>query len=922
MLGSLAPMGSLAGRQSSLARFKGEFNVALRTKISGGLGVSALAVAVSAFVLPSAAFAQEAPADEAAGEEIVVTGFRASLENAVNVKKKAETIVESVSAEDIGKLPDASIGESIARLPGLTSQRLFGRANSVAIRGLGPDLSSTTMNGRPQTSTGEQRNVEFDQFPSETVSRIDVYKAPMASLVYQGLVGTVDIKTIRPLDIGNRIISFGARGTYADKGKVNAESQDKGFRVTGTFADKFANDTFGIALAAAYTDDPYQSQEFEAWGYADSGPNKVIGGIKPFGVSSRVKRSAFQGTLQWEMTPTLRMTLDGFYSHFTDKQIKRGIEFPLAWSGASLTSTGTTGNLVTGGTFTGVGAVVNNHGYERNSDIFTGGLNLAYKGEDGWSASFDAGYSKTKRNELSLESNAGTINGPGKVLDNLTFVSDMNGTHFTSHVLDYSNPNTIVLTDPLGWGGGAPSGHQEGYYNDRKINDEILSFQAQVAHEFEDSFVSKLTFGMAYTDRKKSKTPDESYLNLANGARSLVVPSKYLLPSTDFSFIGSGPMVSYDPFALLRDGVLVKIPNTSKDIPAKAYEVSEKLMSLFVQADFKGDLGGAELTGNVGVLAQNTEQKSRGLVNLATFPSSQEYRVQGATYWDVLPSLNLNLRFPSDFVIRFAAAREIQRPRLDDLKGTREYSYSIAGNNISGSGGNPAVRPYRAWTVDLNFEKYFGSKGYIGLQLFYKNFDSFIYRAPTPFDYTGLPLVVPPNIPINYLGTITQPINLDGGELYGVELAGTLPFDAITPALEGFGITGGVGYTKTSILPSVGGRAEDMPDYSKWVANGTLFFEKGGFNARGSVRYRSSFVGKFVGFGGELVDRRVLGEMIVDAQIGYDFKGGALSGLSVYVQGQNLTDEPFVSIDNNSRMQVHNYQTYGRRYMAGFTYKF
>ncbi|MFM5923435.1 MAG: TonB-dependent receptor, partial [Novosphingobium sp.] len=873
--------------------------MALRTKFTGGLGVSALAIAVSAFALPSAAQAQVAPADDAGGEEIIVTGFRASLESAINVKKKAETIVESVSAEDIGKLPDASIGESIARLPGLTSQRLFGRANSVAIRGLGPDLSSTTMNGRPQTSTGEQRNVEFDQFPSETVSRIDVYKAPMASLVYQGLVGTVDIKTIRPLDTKGRVLSFGARGTYADKGKVNAESHDKGFRVTGTYADKFANDTVGVALAAAYTDDPYQSQEFEAWGYADSGSNKVIGGIKPFGVSSRVKRSAFQGTLQWEPTPTLRLTADAFYSHFTDKQIKRGIEFPLAWSGATLTPSGTTGNMITGGTFSGVGAVVNNHGYERNSDIFTGGFNAAYKGDDGWSAMLDIGYSKTKRNELSLESNAGTINGPGKVTDTLTFVSDMNGTHFTSHSLDYANPNTIVLTDPLGWGGGAPSGHQEGYFNDRRINDEIKSFQAQVAHEFADGFVSKLTMGLNYTDRKKSKNPVEAYLNLANGATSLVLPQQYRLPSTDFAFIGSGSMLSYDPFVLLRDGVLVKTPNTSKDIPAKAYEVTEKLMSLYAQADFKSTVGSAELTGNFGVLAQNTEQKSRGIINLATFPATQQYRVEGATYWDVLPSLNLSLRFPSDFVVRFAAAREIQRPRLDDLKVSRDYSYSIAGNNISGSGGNPLVRPYRAWAADLNFEKYFGSKGYLGLQLFYKKFDSFIYRAPSVFDYTGLPIVVPPNTTINYIGTITMPVNIKGGELYGVELAGTLPFEVITPALEGFGITGGLGYTKTSIVPTAGGSSEDMPDYSKWVANGTVFFERWGFNARGSVRYRSSFVGKFVGFGGELVDRRVLGEMIVDAQIGYDFqKGSALEGLSLYLQGQNLTDEPFIAIDN------------------------
>ncbi|HCW61529.1 MAG TPA: TonB-dependent receptor, partial [Sphingobium sp.] len=145
------------------------------------MAIIVAATAVPAMAQDAIPQADSAPQDDPAST-IVVTGFRAALENAVNVKKNAQTIVESVSAEDIGKLPDASIGESIARLPGLTSQRLFGRANSIAIRGASADLSSTTLNGRPQTSTGEQRNVEFDQYPAEVVSRVDVYKTPQANL--------------------------------------------------------------------------------------------------------------------------------------------------------------------------------------------------------------------------------------------------------------------------------------------------------------------------------------------------------------------------------------------------------------------------------------------------------------------------------------------------------------------------------------------------------------------------------------------------------------------------------------------------------------------------------------------------------------------------------------------------------------------
>jgi len=159
--------------------------------------------------------------------------------------------------------------------------------------------------------------------------------------------------------------------------------------------------------------------------------------------------------------------------------------------------------------------------------------------------------------------------------------------------------------------------------------------------------------------------------------------------------------------------------------------------------------------------------------------------------------------------------------------------------------------------------------------------------------------------------------------MYGAEVAATLPFNIITSALDGFGMTGGASYTKTKIT-DFNGNPSVIPGYSKWVANGTLFFEKHGFNARGSVRYRSKFLGDFSGFGGSPTRRQALPETIVDGQIGYDFQPtSSLKGLSVYLQGQNLTDERFASVSNTSTpLQVIDYQIYGRRFLAGFTYKF
>ncbi len=804
-----------------------------------------------------------------------------------------------------------------------------GRSNNISIRGFGPDFSQTLLNGREQTSTGDNRAVEFDQYPSEIVSQVVVFKSPTASLVGQGLVGTIDIRTVRPLDYGKSVLAVGARGTYADLGALNAGSKKYGYRANATFIDQFADDTIGIALSASYVDEPYQLQEFNAWGYAGAGTAAspaVIGGSKSYVTSTQLKRLGLNGTLQYQASDTVRMTLDGFYSNFEDDQSKRGIELPLGFGAFGTTfnpATATVNNgFVTAGTFNNVQGVVRNDIFQRKANLYSFGYNVEYEGGDGWKAFIDLGYSKTDRNELSIESYSGTGFGePLGATDTISFVSGPSGTSFDP-TLDYSNPALIRLTDPLGWGGGVVP--QAGYYNNRIVEDELKQYRVGVEKEVE-GFFSAIKFGMNYTDRGKSLTPDEFLVRLRGGALELAIPTNALLRPTNLSYLGLGPIVSYDARDLIADGTLVLDRNLSPDIPAKAFRVTEDLMTAYLQADIEQEMGSGTLTGNIGVQAIHTDQESSGTVFAGGVARSVR---SGANYWDILPSLNLSMRFDSDFVIRFAASRQIQRPRLDDLRVA--VSYGINNNAadsptglapfIDGSGGNPQLRPYRANAFDLNFEKYFGQSGVISLQLFHKDVKSYIDRTRFPFDFAGYPL--PTGLPpATLIGRLESSFNTGGGKLYGGELAVTLPFSNFSSALDGFGITGGVGYTKTKVKDAQG-NVDQIPGYSKWVANGTAYFEKWGFNARGSVRYRSTFLGDFTGFGGSPTRRTALAEMIVDGQIGYDFQeGSALQGLSLYLQGQNLTDERFASV-GASRNQVIDYQIYGRRFLAGFTYKF
>jgi iron complex outermembrane recepter protein len=902
------------------------------TRISRA-SVSALALGVALFAA-APSFAQDAaPADdnaEATEEEgILVTGFRASLENATATKKKTETVVESVSAEDIGKLPDNSIGESIARLPGLAAQRSNGRANIISIRGFGPDFSSTTLNGREQTTTNDSRAVEFDQFPSEILAGVDVYKTSQATHTAGGLVGAIDLRTIRPLDAGKRIIAFGARGTYVDQ-KVIPTSKDKGFRVYGAYVDQFADDTMGIALSVAYSDEPYQTHDWNAWGYGGygAGGNAPYGisGVKTWEESSQLKRLGVNGTFQALLGDQLTLTVDGFYSHFDEKLDQKGFEMPILCCGSTvLTSTGNSNGIVTSATWTGR-PIIENYATDNKNDTYSFGGNLKWDNDNGTRALLDVSWSRTDRWQDRLETIAGLgrnlpTTGPGGVplpvasyggTFGYTLTSN-NALLFTS-TFNGNNP-ALVLTDVQGWSGAT---NQAGYDKIRKSKDDLKEIRAQIEKDVDlGGFVKSITLGFDRTDRSKNLTQDEAFLTPPVGVNGAAIPTNLRLTPVNLSR-GFGPILSYDPRALVPAGVLLYLPNPFG--ASQAYNISEKVWTPYAMASFDADLGsGTALTGNIGIQAIHTDVVSKGAVN----PTIKD------SYWMYLPSLSLNFRAPEDVVVRFAAAKQMMRPRLPQMNNIVGFGVNNAFTPpiYTGGGGNPTLRPYMATALDLSVEKYFGNSGYIALQLYYKHLDKYIDPSAnvTNFDYSRFPLPAG-QVPSSPIGIFSGPVNTKGGWIMGGELAGTLPFDVFSSALNGFGITGGIGYTETKAFDA-NGRASTIPGYSKWVGSLTAFFEKSGFNARGSMRYRSGFLGDFALFSGGLDRQAVLAETVYDAQIGYDFQeGSALSGLSLYLQGQNLTDERQATLAEVNGQAYPDawlkYQTYGRRFLAGFTYKF
>lgn len=886
----------------------------------------ALSLAVaSALAIPTAAVAQE----PVALEEIVVSSFRESLMDAMDIKKSSGSIVEAVAAEEIGKLPDVSIAESIARLPGLTAQRLNGRGQVISVRGLSPDFTTALLNGREQVSTGDNRGVEFDQFPSELLSGVVVYKTPDAALIGQGLAGTVDMRTVRPLAYGKQAVAANLRYETTEFDALNAGSATDGWRYSFSYVDQFADDTVGIAIGYAHMSNPSQEERFNAWGYPALGNgNLVIGGSKPYVRSGELQRDGIIGVLEYQPTDNVTAALDLYYSEFEEVQELRGIELPLQWSSAQLQPGYTVEDgLVTAGTWTNVRGVMRNDISSRESDVFSAGLNVDFPLGGTWVGEVDLSHSKVNRNDEIYESYSG-IPQSSPVSDAPGFRMSDRGAVF-SPTFDYTDSSVVLLTSPQGWGGDVVPGGQLGYTNQPEIDDELNQVRLGALRGLDSWGLSSVEVGANYGKREKSLVQDEFFLDLANDVgNDNREPIPNVTGITDLSFLGIPGMVSYNPLELARNGTYALIPNPNGDVTIKSWSVEEEVMLGYVKLGIDTEAGSIPVSGNVGFQVVNTDQSSTALSAGGTGSGVPVVETTGGTdYTEILPSLNLTFDFDNDNYVRFAAARTMARPRMDQMRASRTFSYNPAKadetdiNNSpwSSSGGNPELEPWIANALDLSYEKYFAERrGYFALAVFYKDLDSYVYDQQVVQDFTGFPYSGPE--PVLFEGYSTAPANGKGGSISGVEVALSVTGEMLTEALTGFGMILTGSYTDSNIKPNPGNPSQPLPGLSEEVANLTLYYENYGFSGRVSARYRSEFLGEVSGFGNGRNLTMVEGETVIDAQVGYDFSG-RLDGLSVMLQGFNLTDEPFQTYYNNDTRQIRDYQVYGRSYMIGFSYK-
>ena len=895
-------------------------------------------------------------------DAIVVTGIQGSIQNSLKTKQGSDNIVEAISAEDIGKLPDSSIAESLARVSGLATQRVDGRANQISIRGTSPDFAGTLLNGREQATIGENRGVDYDQYPSELISGVVVYKTPDASLVGQGLSGTVDLHTIKPLDVAKPTFAANLRGESNSNGSLNHGTGvgDGGHRASFSYIDQFFDHTLGLAVGFAQLDSPVQEKQYQAWWWSNNnGPNGAEGqwgaahtpglpddvlsqeGAQLRAKSEKQLRNGLMTVLEWAPDDHYHSTLDMYYSTFDQKTFLNGAQWSSSpYDNVSYSNVGFVPAqpypIVTSGHIDGLKTILQNQYTKERDKLFSVGWNNQYDFGNGWNATADLSYSSAKKHLHDAYLFAGL---PGQATSSTDFQTRRDeGFPDFSPGTDWSDTSVVQFTDPNNYG---YNGREE--YDKQK--DTIKSIRLEISHPVGWIF-SDFNFGVNYSDREKTKQADVlfAWLN-GNGSTAAdylpgfaaPIDASSLRGITDLGYGGIPGIVNYDVLGAL-DSQFYETERNGQGDWSRNYTVREKVPVVYLKFNIDTMLGDIPLRGNMGVQAVRTIQSSEAL---QTNGDALVGRIaDGTNYNKVLPSLNLVAEVADKQFLRFGLAKTMARGRIDDEKVATSASVALitdgpaAGQVLwSGSGGNPRLKPYIAVGADLSWEKYFGKASYVAAAVFNKNLLNYIYNETTlDYDFSRYVNDTPTLTPSSNIGSFTRPQNGTGGRMQGLELSGSFEGGLLTHALDGFGMLANFSLTNSSLpvsaVSTIPGSPSTLPGLSRKVANLAFYYEKYGWSVRIAERYRSSFTGEAVALFDQLGYQKILADKQTDFQLGYAFTEGRWNGFSLLLQVNNLTNSPektqqIASLPNNIKIaRPLDYNTFGRTLMFGANYKF
>lgn len=865
-------------------------------------------------------------------EEVVVTGFRGSLQSSLNAKRDATGVVDAIYAEDIADFPDNNLAESLQRIPGVAISRAGGEGRQITVRGLGPDFTRVRINGmESMSSTGgtdaiggnnRGRGFDFNTFSSDLFSSLVVRKTNSAEVEEGSLGATVDLKTARPMDLDEFVLSAGVNINYNDK----SEEMDPKLSV---LVSKQFSDTFGALLSVSYADRNIvdEGNSTVRWentytpgsyrGDATATEIDEIGAAfhpripRYDSYTHTIQRTGVAATFQWLPSDSTDVVLDVLYSKHdaTRNEIfMQGVgNSSGTYAGYDFTDYQIEGSTLVYGAISNADAQVENR-YDELSTDFT---------QVTLSASHD--FSERFRLNLLLGNSSSEFSNP---VQN-TIIAKAVGVGMT---WDYRGDSADTL---LTWGDNAYS--EDSYeltgirQRPQGTNNDFTNLTVDLEFDFNDSVTLKggISAKSFAFDTYQSRLASEGANGLSIDGNMFAYDSglgdgqAWLVPNRD-NFIAAGILSNEGTFA-----TVVRNRDT--------YGVEEDTTSAFAQVNFNTTLGDTPISGDVGFRYFTTDQSSTGWFDVNGDGTDTQINVEH-TYDDILPSMNLRVEPLEDVVFRFSMSEGITRAGLSSLKA--DQSVGVNGSSYTISGGNPLLEPTKATSYDAGVELYISDNSAMSMTVFKKEIGSHVQGLrdqKTPAEL-GIPdsevaaqctaaAQSPSDCNSNVLFDRSVPLNGPGGDLHGFEWQYQSDFSAFGDFWADFGFITNYTYVKTEVayLNSDGevDVVANLRNLSEVTKSATVYYENDSFSVRLAVVDRDDYLTDPRGRNGN-VQHGTYGTSNLDLSSSYQFN----DNLKLIFDVSNLTnegDDQWVDVEDK---RLSYYHETGTQFSLGAQYKF
>lgn len=712
---------------------KGAMRLRTALMLSAALSTSTVAWAQDSAAEDAATAAQDiASTDDTGGNsDIVVTGARATQRTSNDMKRNATVIVDGLINDEIGAMPDNSVGDTLERLPGVTADRFKGNANELSVRGLGPTLSFSTFNGREVSTAGPDRSVAFQQFPSELVNGVLVYKSQQADFLEGGIAGVIELRSIKPLDYGKRRFQAEFRGVFQPKDDEVLGRGGIGYRANISYTDQFSTGIGDIGFSIGYQRQDQAAPEdyyitnsaFVPCTTSAIDPTRITGttaqqnaagsnvncsdsataltgrtvGDRYFTTSSRTfqnrvtseKRDAVIGALQWRPSSSLDISFDGQYSKRSSLENRRAFAITEGLRGVQPLVIGGVGNDLSDGAllkYTGNSNLeIQMEDRLREEEYYGGGMNLVWA-SNRFKVEADLSYSESHRTEVQKATNMRSGRRVVYTLD--ATESEVPSINFLN--FDINDPANFLIATPTS---------NSNYARYRFVTDrldKIAAARVDATYDLDGSFVQSLKFGARYSEHHRTMD--------ANNNNDVAIPVPYdgrtaaqlvaaanancRVPFTSTNFF-SGSNSNLNSFAMFDNDCVFRT-YTGRDtnpIPDSApgpedSNVRERIFAAYVMANFKTELGSLPVSGNAGVRYVKTNVLAHGYrapvivvpsVNGSTatvtrVPGSELEEFSGrGGYEYFLPSVNLAFDLSNAVKLRMAGYKALSRSGIEDF---------------------------------------------------------------------------------------------------------------------------------------------------------------------------------------------------------------------------------------------------------------